>query len=120
MERKTMTLRYMIKHHRALWKWLAQNPGKRKDDWPGFKFGYHYCVNKCFACDFVVNHKIDDCKFCPLDWSPQEKCTHKDSLYTKWDDNTFPSTFNADAASALAMQIACLPLKKWNYGKYSS
>ncbi len=68
--------------HYDLWNWLANNPGKEKDDWPGWamiKKNYGRVANLCFACEY-----FEECELCPLNRSTRHgpECT----LYYKWRD----------------------------------
>jgi hypothetical protein len=54
-------------NHWALWNWLANNPDKDKDDWPGWKtmesLGISIPFASCFLCEMFP---LDDCTDCPL------------------------------------------------------
>ena len=71
------------KAHRRLWLWLADNPTKRKDDWPEWRFNegkIPSCGNDCFACE------MHNQRFCPLiggtcSVDRTRKCFH---LYSLW------------------------------------
>jgi len=53
-------------NHIALWTWLAENPKKDKENWPGFRTikqrGLHLPMSLCFACE-QCGHL---CGICPL------------------------------------------------------
>lgn len=55
--------------HKNLWAWLAEDPSRSKDDWPGF-MELDTVKNECFACehaDKVGNgNDTDICEYCPL------------------------------------------------------
>jgi hypothetical protein len=67
------------KEHRKLWNWLAENPGKYKDDYEDktgiLRKSIHYCF-ACIACD--------SCKNCPVTWLNVEHCTDPGSPYNMW------------------------------------
>lgn len=58
--------------HKELWDWLARNPDKEKDDWPGWIGNggeYYYVVAECFACEYdlkLSDTEYDECRYCPL------------------------------------------------------
>ena len=66
--------------HRRLWNWLSNNPGKFKDEWPGWKGrgGEFFSSKKCFACDVART-----CLSCPLDWD-QYICSSAFSHFSIW------------------------------------
>lgn len=70
--------------HRALWKWLAKNPDKRKFNWPAFKH-LPYIDNACFACEQTSRPApiARPCNECIISWSGNF-CMSKDSEYYKW------------------------------------
>lgn len=63
-----LTQERAIRWHRELWDWLSHNPGKIKQDWPGFKKFKFKVDADCFCCEFN-NYYSEDCEACPLDWS---------------------------------------------------
>lgn len=63
----------MRKNHRALWQWLSDNPGKEKEDWPGW---HHH---DDYACDCFLCHTLDSCFRCPM-----RGCMQYGSNYLKW------------------------------------
>lgn len=70
-----MTRQEAIRGHRNMWNWLAENPGKTKEDYlkefdPEVEPGY--CLCKCDG---------QCCKNCPPEWSG--KCVIG-GLYAKW------------------------------------
>jgi hypothetical protein len=82
-------------NHKALWNWLADNPAKGKQDWPGLKtiskmklklpHYMHFLTFSCFACQAtpLIGGACFDCHNCPVDWKA-DKCTSDGSLYKKW------------------------------------
>ena len=56
--------------HKALWNWLAENPDKEKEDWPGFNELRYVPDNECFACQYVWDGGgyIRCHEYCPLIW----------------------------------------------------
>ena len=78
--------------HKEMWGWLADNPTKEKDEWPGWKQNggeYHIVAEYCFACeyDYVVSDcaSVGNCRHCPLKGMSDE--TSYDCLdgdYEEW------------------------------------
>jgi len=57
--------------HKNLWDWLGDNPGKYKDDWPGWQeinYPPEYFKHLCFACEAarLLSHEEKKCGFCPI------------------------------------------------------
>lgn len=48
---KNKKLKDAVLNCKKVWKWLADNPEKRKEDWPGWK--NIRALNNCFACDYA-------------------------------------------------------------------
>lgn len=97
-------------NHRALWTWLAENPGMSKQAWPGFSNMEETPLNNCFACKAVQGR----CYNCPISWVDdngvqQHDCCSAGTLYSKWYSHFERSVIDAAAMSALALQIAELP-----------
>lgn len=106
---RVLIFRYDL--HKKLWKWLSENPMKDKYDWPGWEHNggmVSYVSCHCFACEAARN-----CGDCPLDWGTTPTCVTDlfvqdwEGLYSLWGEATNPTR-----RSALALQIAELPLKK--------
>ena len=92
--------------HVRLWTWLAENPGKEKFDWPGWKFNggdTKEVNNHCFACEYV-SYSEQGCDICPLDFNDNGRCLG--GLYGNWNLARKP-----EELTALALQIANLPVK---------
>jgi len=76
------------KCHEGLWGWLAKNPDKEKEDWPGFKtidkFNLDIPFHLCFACEIGFKY---DC-ICPVDFGVEDGfivCKNdQNSYYYKW------------------------------------
>ena len=71
--------KFCIKNHRIMWNWLADNPDKNKEDWPGWEMNYDDLFsggeqNFCFLCGYVSNTPEGECFNCPLDWGVSETC----------------------------------------------
>jgi hypothetical protein len=71
--------------HQELWQWLADNPGKYKDDY----FIEHRVpedeipINDCYACEGAGS----ECRNCPLDWDGVDwdnTCSSLGSSYDIW------------------------------------
>lgn len=50
--------KYCIKKHREMWNWLADNPDKHKEDWPGWEERSNDLFsaiekNHCFLCGYI-------------------------------------------------------------------
>lgn len=46
---------FQRKEHRELWYWMADNPGKKTGDWPGWKKNggpHENTEHDCFACKY--------------------------------------------------------------------
>jgi len=105
--RKTIFYGNFALLHKKMWAWLADNPDKKKADWPGwraiiFTDIYSQYDNFCFACAAVR----DDCKKCPLVWPDGRSCNnYGHSIYDLWRDE-----YEEDDAmrARLARQIADL------------
>lgn len=60
--------------HYRLWDWLANNPGKRKDEWPGWDatttlsgiFRDRRIDNRCFMCDWYISRNHGGCEACAI------------------------------------------------------
>ena len=93
--------------HKELWNYLAENPTKWKEDWPGWKINggeYSKVDSHCFACEFTI---CGTCYDCPLIW-PSGCCTNYSGLYKKWVEEDI----NLKERTSLALQIANLPVKE--------
>lgn len=101
--------------HRDLWLWLAENPGRWKEAWPGWESYRNLPVSFCFACQYTVDvsrhyglRQSIRCCFCPLEW-PGKRCTLSTAsgLYDIWRvSNNIPGV-----RRKLARDIAELPVK---------
>lgn len=127
---QTPSLYRCVAQHRRMWRWIAtQNRNVDKDDYI-YRI-YHkmnpeidYVPWNCFACLYSRFNKRKDWKVCGL----KNVCIFKwpKKPYT-WYDKTYPMCFRSIFGiwnsyfnkQDIAMEIASLPLKKWNYGKYS-
>ena len=88
-------------HHKSLWLWLAENPEKKKSQWPRWRHrggDVDEVSLECFACD-----GCDDCDSCPLVWS---NVICGDSEFGQWE-----YTDDLELRSTLALTIAYLPVK---------
>jgi hypothetical protein len=66
-----------VRSCRQLWQWLARNPGKSKEEWPGWEKrdlkdvnGDVITKNECFACE-LCDTKCEDCFLLEL-WIAKE------------------------------------------------
>ena len=100
--------------HVQLWTWLADNPDRTKEDWPGWDY-YKRQDNDCFACTVsrALCHEaqspreyFDVChRYCPLKWPRNKPCYA--GVYGIWCDND-----NYKVRRKLAQYIANLPVKE--------
>jgi len=101
-----------IKAHRQLWNWLADNPWKEKEDWPGWKLngGEYEDLHPyyCFMCIHMDGMPM--CHLCLLEWPENNYGTKKcidGGLFSQWiDAETDETRINC------ARQIAELPVKE--------
>lgn len=87
---------YWRQGHEYLWHWLAENPSKVKDDWPGWSMNggpYYGILNKCFACGFADLMYVERgaqknkyyCDYCPLNQRVIFRCEEvSESVWYKW------------------------------------
>jgi hypothetical protein len=88
--------------HEGLWNWLADNPDKEKEEWPGLKTidmlrfinvlpsanrPIHFSNYCCFACESTPSRKDGsvDCSQCPVDFGKTD-CISSGSYYDCWYD----------------------------------
>ena len=93
-----------IRLHRELWGWLAENPEKRKCDWPRWKAcggDIRGVFALCFACQVSSN-----CAKCLLVW-PNRCCytNDEDALFYRWE------SAGTNEKAKLAKQIRDLPVR---------
>ena len=101
-----------------MWNWLAENPKKRKKDWPGWKNHNDYIFPKaehsyCFLCGYVSADPEKGCSNCLLDWIITGKCISTEDE----SESYFGLYYNAKTEkeqSKYAKIIAELPEKKDN------
>lgn len=100
-----MTLKEMYARHQELWFWLANNPERRKIDYPGWGEDYegNDVESECFACQWNDDHNLY-CWDCPLDW-PGDDCR---DLLEEWT----LAPLGSDHRVLMADLIANVPLKK--------
>jgi hypothetical protein len=104
-----MTKEETIRLHRELWNWLAENPKKSKESWPGWK-GRLPVTNNCFLCAYAEG--IDEGETiirccCLLDWELPGNCQANNSYYTLYEKASSDET-----RSMLARKIANLKESK--------
>ena len=104
-----MTKEEAIRKHRKMWRWLAKNPGERKEDYlrkfdPEARLG-----TDCYLCGYVNENHKRNCRYCPVKW-PEESCYCYGGLYSKWFDAM--NYENYALAAEIAKQIAELPEKE--------
>lgn len=97
--------------HKELWYWLAENPGKSKDQWPQWDFNggtVDSVTMMCFACQYIKEHNTG-CSQCPLVWSSELGCCggyNDEAEYSQWENCGDPQE-----RAELALTIAELPVK---------
>lgn len=97
-----MTKNQALRRHRMLWRWLAKNPTKRKQDWPGWKEngGKHDLIkDNCFLC------AVSDCPDCLVVW-PGDSVGCSGSLFGDWE------RAKGRKRSNLAKKISELPRRR--------
>lgn len=120
-------LTFDLTKHRALWNWLADNPGSLKTEWPGWDEiedwdDEIYPDNNCFACEYKKLKLMEECGthyeilpetcsvHCPLLWPEGCTCCAKRSLFRVWTNAIVKKDY--ETASNLARQIAELPVRE--------
>ena len=102
-----------IKSHIELWDWLAENPDKEKDDWPGwerFDFDESYLeeLSYCFACMYDAEKGGDYCVNCLFEWPDNYRCEDSyDSPFVKWQNAKQNKT-----RTKYAKQVRDLPIRE--------
>lgn len=117
-------MKFNLTAHKELWNWLANNPDKKKSEWPGWKRNggkYKHQANFCFACGYASSDDSmdDDCEFktCPFIWHNNTNI-HDDGncwLDCECDGSEYKSWKDAETAklkSRYARQIANLPVRE--------
>jgi hypothetical protein len=101
-------MKFQLTCHRNLWNWLADNPDKRKNDWPGWeKYIDPSDGLWCFACN--PDGAANDCEHeCPLIW-PGGCCVDDENfgLFNIWEGCN-----DIDTRFKLARLIANLPVRE--------
>ena len=77
-----------------LWLWLAKNPGRAKNEWPGWIINggcTPYMAHYCPCCEYVgLAGRKDNCRRCPLNGFAWEQapdggnCEEDGSAYLQW------------------------------------
>jgi hypothetical protein len=98
--------------HKEIWQWLSEDPGREKEDWPGWGDSKPI-VNDCFACeyrDLTNNHR--DCNDCPLIWPPNRDgsrvCDNDGGLWATW----FFDAKTESERTKLAIAIRDVPVRE--------
>ena len=100
-----MTEKKAIEISIDLWMWLHNNPGKDKQDYPGyFEKGIYKMAGGCPCCDYYYDHNnhVFNCERCPLDC-----CFGRNSLYRNW-----------TAGAPDAAMVIWSKLKDYYYAKF--
>ena len=102
--------------HVELWNWLAENPGRFKDEWPGFDCEDDIPERCCYACEATYN----GCIACPIDWGDCMGCCSS-GMFEEWHDNVIKLKFYHESKNKedlirkvreAAISIADAPIKK--------
>lgn len=95
--------------HWLLWDWLAENPKKDKEDWPGWDNSVDADCG-CFVCEYVNRRLDSNCKSCPCyNFCADPICWG--TIHRQWTNAIFIEDF--DLASTLAIQLRdCWPIEK--------
>lgn len=114
-----MMLKEMYARHQELWFWLADNPGKWKGQWPGWK--KHLLPglgSQCFPCEYITEYYNSDVSCqdgCPLDW-PDGECLPvpmtTESIYREWKKADLGSNHRALMADLIANVLLKKGLKE--------
>ena len=112
-----MTREEAISKHRKMWRWLAENPGKWKEDYLKKFDPEAELANYCYLCEYVHGITLAkanlrtgtfrNCRRCPIVW-PGGKC-YPEGPFARW----LGAIWNGKhtLAAKLARQIAELPEK---------
>ncbi len=106
-----LTREEAIRLHRELWKWLAENPMKRKEGWPGWD-KIEPIRHLCPCCEYVkYDWNSETCKEkCPLEWKRLRDLSDTPCLcsyFKDWERATAP-----EERSKYAALIRDLPERK--------
>lgn len=113
------------KAHKKLWLWLAKNPNKQKEEWPGWKdYDIWKIPNECFACEFAMSLRRTGvglwCYYlCPFSFKRRysgEFDAYRECLggiYRAYEDaGDYSSRRNLKLRTKLARKIAMMPVKE--------
>lgn len=86
--KETLTEKRALDLSLGLWRWLAVNPDKMKEDWPAWKQNggnVPMMNNACPLCEYTgFGFNFDGCQNCPVAW-PGLRCeSGEDSPWMKW------------------------------------
>lgn len=110
----------VIKNHRKMWNWIADNQEEMGIYDDGMKSKYLSLYEKrkplkeCYLCDYVGRRHLD-CSYCLIDWgnSSRQPCLdyndkegYDKGLFSRWVQET-----DLHEAAKLAREIANLPEK---------
>ena len=95
-----------------LWLWMACNPERLKEDWPGWIRNGGYlgrCMSHCPCCEYKENNNDENmsCEnICPLTWTVGgDWCGNDYSPYGKWN-----STIRLSLKTKYALEICALAI----------
>lgn len=115
-EKKKLSKRTAIAQFRRMWRWLAEHPGKDKDDWPEWKENGGKIpdyLNDCSLCEhkrqnYGFNGRSSDCwNDCIIVWPGKNCTTDISSPFLSWH---YPNSLKAKAK--LAKAVSELPERK--------
>jgi len=106
-----------------MWSWLAVNPNRGKEEWPGWEAnggGISEMPYDCSCCAYAVQPAgrtkygveyggiaEDECKRCPLaDFWPDGRCFISDTPFVIWDETNPRSRFGRLIRTGCATMIA--------------
>lgn len=89
-----------------LWTWLAEDGGREKKDWPGWKY-HGKVIAHCFLCQYDlrnrVSHDIAGCPECPY-YQRFGHCNTNQKPYARW-GNTMNTEARQKGALAFLAQL---------------
>ena len=84
---KKLTKREALRICSELWAWLAENPSRNKDEWPGW-CDCGEMSNDCPCCEYTLAADNGPCRKCPMrslwTFDGDVYCLHKDSPFLAW------------------------------------
>jgi len=79
-----LTKRRALEICRDMWDWLADNPEREKEDWPGWE-EVGRMLDNCPCCEYTCQQVGDFCDHCPLYYYwPENDCGSDNSPFRRW------------------------------------